>query len=252
MSWLVPREHGAYGQLGVPLVVALVASPLNPDAALIAAGATLAFFAYEPLLVKLGRRGRRRQTELARPATRSLILRGSAAVALGGFGLVQAALPVAAWGGVVGAVLVTFIFLALRQERTVWGECAAAVALSGAATPVAVANGVDLLTAYVEWAAWVVGFATSTFVVHAVIERSKKRSERASWGAIAIGLAILGVAAAVGSPVAAAAPLVLASAVVRWLSPHARHLRKLGFTLLGASVATGIGLWLMRSPAISG
>jgi hypothetical protein len=56
---LWPREHGAYAQLGAPLLCALLVRAPTLPAILLASGAVFAFLANEPLLVLLGHRGRR-------------------------------------------------------------------------------------------------------------------------------------------------------------------------------------------------
>ncbi|MBZ0235890.1 MAG: YwiC-like family protein, partial [Deltaproteobacteria bacterium] len=46
----LPREHGAYAQLGVPLVVALAAGRPGLAAAAFALAAIALFFVHEPVL----------------------------------------------------------------------------------------------------------------------------------------------------------------------------------------------------------
>src|SRR5437868_1047392 len=57
---LLPREHGAYFQLGIPLIIAYLRCAANLAMVELTAAAALAFLANEPLLVVLGHRGRRR------------------------------------------------------------------------------------------------------------------------------------------------------------------------------------------------
>jgi dihydropteroate synthase len=65
---LAPREHGAYGQLGFPLLTALCAAWPRPAGLLFAASAVTLFLAHEPALVAFGRRGERvRDEEGGRP-----------------------------------------------------------------------------------------------------------------------------------------------------------------------------------------
>ena len=60
---LAPREHGAYGQLGLPMLAALGSGLPGAVAALLSVSAWTLFLAHEPLLVLLGRRGERLQVE---------------------------------------------------------------------------------------------------------------------------------------------------------------------------------------------
>ena len=48
---MLPREHGAYGQLAFPLVTALVIAGVTLSGVLIAVAAIAGFLAHEPLLV---------------------------------------------------------------------------------------------------------------------------------------------------------------------------------------------------------
>ncbi|MDP2875112.1 MAG: YwiC-like family protein, partial [Holophaga sp.] len=54
---MMPREHGAYAQLGVSLLASLFLVPASPRAWGQALATTLVFLASEPLLVLMGRRG---------------------------------------------------------------------------------------------------------------------------------------------------------------------------------------------------
>lgn len=71
---LMPREHGAYGQLALPLLTALFSGRPTAAAFLYAAAAVFAFFAHEPLLVLLGQRGSRAFRELGARARLRLTL----------------------------------------------------------------------------------------------------------------------------------------------------------------------------------
>src|SRR5262245_28487506 len=69
---MLPREHGAYGQLLFPLVTALaVGWPTVAAYGLAVAGIAL-FVAHEPLLVVMGQRGVRAEREQTRRAWRWL------------------------------------------------------------------------------------------------------------------------------------------------------------------------------------
>ncbi|MFW5947417.1 MAG: YwiC-like family protein, partial [Gemmatimonadota bacterium] len=59
VSGLMPREHGAYAQLGFPLVTGLVYSGGQPGAVAFAVAAVAFFLLHEPLAVRSGARGAR-------------------------------------------------------------------------------------------------------------------------------------------------------------------------------------------------
>ena len=71
---LMPREHGAYGQLALPLLTALFSGRPTAAAFLYSTAAVFAFFAHEPLLVLLGQRGSRAFRELGARARLRLTL----------------------------------------------------------------------------------------------------------------------------------------------------------------------------------
>src|SRR5687768_15345064 len=139
---LLPREHGAYVQLLAPLVAALATFGAKTSSLLLALAACLAFAANEPLLVALGHRGRRMHKRDGARARRLLAIIVPAAAIAGGTGLVLsphagrlAVLIVA----IPAAVLVVFAWR--RAERSLAGEIVAAIALTGAALPIAIASG---------------------------------------------------------------------------------------------------------------
>ncbi len=76
---LLPREHGAYAELGFPLLSGLVLGSPGAASWLFVAAAILLFLANEPLVILLGVRGRRAREEMG-PAARRLVL------GLGGLG----------------------------------------------------------------------------------------------------------------------------------------------------------------------
>ena len=171
---LLPHEHGAYGQIALPLLCGLALGRPGAAAWLLALGAFLGFLSYEPILVASGRRGRRAREE---HGTRARGLAGgflSAAVALCGTGFVLSP-PAARWAAAVPPILAAGIALLvwLEVERTVPGEVAVAVALSSAGFPVGVASGARPGAAAAAWLAWSLGFAAATLAVEVVLARSR-------------------------------------------------------------------------------
>jgi hypothetical protein len=60
---LMPREHGAYFMLAMPLASALMGAGPSGGGLAWSAFAAIAFVAHEPLLVLAGRRGARRNRD---------------------------------------------------------------------------------------------------------------------------------------------------------------------------------------------
>jgi hypothetical protein len=230
---LLPREHGAYVQLAAPLLGALVTFGASLGGVLIAIAACLAFIANEPLLVLLGHRGKRMQAESGGRARRLLAVLLPAAGLAGLAGLVRAPASLHAVGILLVPTAVLLAFAWKKRERTFAGELVAAVALSGASAPVAVAAGASLSVAIFVWMTWALGYAWTVVAVHRVIARHRRRA------AMIDALAIVGWLAAACALVAfglwPALPLAACSIGLLILAPAASHLRTIGFVLVGAS-----------------
>jgi hypothetical protein len=243
---LAPREHGAYGQLGVPLVASLALAKPNLAAVGLAIGAIAAFFAHEPLLVLLGQRGTRARTQDGARAARRLQLLGMIALVFGGAGLFFA--PTIARLGAVPPLLLTSIvvwFVWRKEEKTTAGEITAAMALSGVGFPIALAEGVDLFRAGLVWVIWTIAFGISTLAVRAVIARAKRAGTQlivASYVAIAASI-ITSVGLALTDTVPTSVPIALVPFEVLGLGVlvfpvHTRHLRRVGWGLVAACIVT--------------
>lgn len=241
---LWPREHGAYVQLLVPLVTALLATGATWAGGMLALGAGLAFLASEPLRVVLGGRGPRLR-ELAGARARSrLALLATLAVIAGGSGLALAPRPTL-WLAAALAPLIGFVMLASRRGtiHTVVGECVAAIALAGAGAPVAVAGGIGLRDALVMWAAWSLAYAATVVVVQHVIAHHRRASSRAdARSRIAVVLLCGTLAAWIAAfPLASfALPLVIAAVLVLIWVPRATRLRAIGIAFLASSVVAAL------------
>ncbi|MCC7382259.1 MAG: YwiC-like family protein [Deltaproteobacteria bacterium] len=239
---LAPREHGAYGQLGVPLVAALAMGRPGAAALALTAAAALAFAAHEPLLVQLARRGHRARREDGPRAARALALTGGAAAILGALGLAlsPAAARVAALAPVALGAAVTLL-AARDQERTAPGEIAAAAALSGAALPVALAAGVPAPLAWWAWAAWCLSLSSSTLAVRSVIAHARRpipALRRILPAAAAAGLPPALLALGIGPPSAAlsAIPMTALALALAAAPPAPTGLRRVGWGLVATSV----------------
>src|SRR5688572_29450477 len=69
---LFPKEHGAYGQITVPLITAFLAAGVSTTGLLIATSMLAGFLAHEPALVLIGARGARAKRDLRQRAIRWL------------------------------------------------------------------------------------------------------------------------------------------------------------------------------------
>lgn len=245
---LAPREHGAWGQLGLPLLVAHLTGPATAAGWLFTAGAIAAFLAHEPFLVTIGRRGpRARQADGARAHRILLIAAGIGAVAMTA-GLVLA--PVAARVALIGCGLLGLLVrgkIVRGRERSLLGELLVATTLPALAVPVAMAAGQSASGAVGTWLVWMLGATAATCAVRDGIAHFKQGRPLAR-RLLPIGLVAIAGGAAVAGPLwgweqlAASSPMVVASLTLALRPPHPRHLRRVGWTLVAASVATTVAL----------
>lgn len=244
---LLPREHGAWGQLALPLVSALALGWPGAAALLLTAGVVLAFLCHEPLVVVLGQRGRRLKGELDRPARRRLGTAGLAALVAGGAGLLLS--PAPARLAVLPAILLGAASLGLvmmRLEKTTAGELVVAFALTAASVPVALAAGAPARHAWAASAVWAAAFAAATLPVRAVLLRARTkgavdRRPLAAAGVAAIGLLAILAGARGWLPWAAALavlPVALSAFVVSVARVRPQRLTQVGWTIVAASTVS--------------
>jgi len=240
---LLPHEHGAYGQILLPLAAGLALGRPGLAATLLALSALAGFLAYEPLLVAVGHRGRRaREQEGPRAARWSFALL-SLAVALGAVGFLLSPL-VARWAALAPPLLagVVALFVWKDAERTAVGELVVATALSSAGYPVALASGASLRAASAAWIAWVLAFGCAALAVQALLGRARKVSPdpgfRSAAGIAAFLAVAVGSAARTAVPwavPAAVAPVALAALGIVVFRVSPRQLKAVGWTIVSAA-----------------
>jgi hypothetical protein len=241
--WLVPREHGAYAQLALPLAAAYAGGWPGAAACLFGLAAIAAFLAHEPLLIRLHHRGKRAFTEAGQRAGRRLAVLAIVGVGAAGLAayLAPAAAAMALLPAFVAVVLAAFIFK--RRERTVAAEILASAALGSAALPVAVASGWHAEAALSAFAGWIAGFAAVTSVVWPIAhKRTVSRGARAVALLVPALVVVLAVARLGAQAAAAGAPLVVTAVAIAALRPAARLLRPLGWTVAAVSVAQAVAV----------
>ena len=250
---LLPREHGAYGQLSLPLVTALSVAGPSIAGLLLAASAVAGFLAHEPASVLLGLRGVRARQELCGAAIRWLTCCLGVSMIAGTFALLvihhsarwSIAVPI------VPALLLSVVTVRGREKS--WsGEIAAALAFAGLAVPISMAGGASCTTAMAVAAPFALLFVTSTLAVRTVILRVRgggnpqavRATRRAVFATTAVGATCLvWLAAADAFPVAtvaAAAPGLLTGVVIAARPPQPTRLRTIGWALVAVSVLTAV------------
>jgi len=249
-----PKEHGAYGQLIIPLATALIVGRRTAPALMLGAAAVLAFLAHEPLLVRLGQRGTRAARD---QRSRASVWFASTAIpaallAVGALAIASPVVRAAAIGPAALAALLAGV-IAGRREHTIGGEALAAATFAALSFPVARAAGVSMHAALSCASAFAGLFIASTVCVHAVIEhaRDPPAAVARATGAIAAAgsVAVLWWMARSGvvSTVApmAAAPGCAIAALAALVGLSARRLRLLGWTLVAMTIAGALLLVLV-------
>lgn len=245
---MLPREHGAYGQLLFPMLTALAIGRPSAAAWLTAAAAVAVFAAHEPALVMLGRRGAALRRARRREAMTWLLAFGAAAIAFGTLALVS--LPIAnRWTLAVPIVagVVAAAYVAQGRERTTDGEIVVAAALASVSFPVAVASSASTTVALTCALAYTAVFIAATVSVRAVISAAQRRTGPYRVVAFGMAVVVLATIAMLASQrvilpagVAAALPMCAIALALVWLLPPARYLRRIGWTLVGATALTGL------------
>jgi hypothetical protein len=249
---MLPKEHGAYGQLSFPIVTALLVGGPSLAALSIAVAAVAAFLAHEPFSVLLGLRGVRARRDLA--ARARVWLAGCVITGVAGAAgaIVFMDPPARLWLAVplAPAVLLACTTIAGR-EKSWYGEVAAALSFSGIAVPMAVASGVAPSAALAIAIPFAVLFIASTLAVRVVILRvrgggvNKAAAQVTRRATFAFSLLTAAGILAGTFPqwwpawtLIASAPGLLVASFLAAFPPPPTRLRTVGWTLVGLSVAT--------------
>lgn len=250
---LLPKEHGAYGQIAFPLITALAVAGASIAGLLLAVAVVAGFLAHEPAAVVLGLRGSRAKRELHESAIRWLTIWLALVV---GAGLATAAVivPTARWSLAVPAIPAVLLVIAMinGREKSWYGETAAAIAFAFVAVPLTLAAGASIDVAWTVAIPFALLFITTTWAVRVVILRVRGGGDPAaaaaarratltiSLGALAI---IVGMTTAgwLAPPLLiSAAPGLLTAAFVAARPPAAARLRLLGWSLVAVSTLTAV------------
>jgi hypothetical protein len=247
---LLPREHGAYAEIAFPVLTGLTLAKPSIATVCFAVTAISFFLVHEPVAVLLGARGVRAKEMWRAAARKRLALLTITAVATGltamllapSQGRTVALLPLAA-----GAVLLP-AFLSGRV-KTLTAETLVIAALAGMVLPMAVSSSVEWSLAWAASGVWFVTFTLGTLAVHAIKAKTGK-GVGAKWAVVATP--VLGIATSVGGlfsisagwlPATVGFALTLSGLLTTVLSIapiHPRQLKRVGWTLVTANVATWV------------
>ena len=240
MTLLLPREHGAYGQLLLPTVTALGlwGSP-QPVSYLLWVTALALFWAHEPLLVILGQRGTRPRREHGRWAGVLLLL--LLLVATGSLLAAYQRLPISLRPHLavpfgLGGLILPWLFA--RKEKTTVAELLVAIALSSWAAPILLSKGVAMARAYQLVWSFALLFVAAVLLVRGLMN---KLSLGWSLGVAGVGLLATHWAGLHGLlPPHAIWPLVPMVLLVTGLAlvrPSPRYLRHVGWSIVVVTLA---------------
>ena len=247
MASLFPREYGAYAELGFPLLTAFVAGGASLAAACFAAAVVAWFLVHEPVAVLRGVRGPRLRATLGAAARRRIVVLVLAGAASGLVALILAP-PAARLAALVPALGGAALLPALLggSAKSLVGELLVAAALASMLLPVGLAAGLPGTFVGPATGVWCAAFVLATVVVHAV--KARHKPDGPQWSiALTVALALLVLAAGVAASVHDDVPLTMGLAllptavlvlVVVALAVHPRRLKRVGWSLVTAHVAT--------------
>ncbi len=241
----LPKEHGAWAQVSLAAGAASLAAPAHPAGFWAWAAALLcAFLAHEPVLILLGQRGATARRSAARGW---LALWTAAGCVLGALGWARA--PEASRLGLflpaaLGGLLLPCILRG--HEKSLPGEGLAALALGGAALPLALRAGLAPEKGLLLAAGLMLAFALGTLLVRRFLAVLRKRPEPFSgWGAALLtgagagaGLILLWQGRLLLGLACLPLPL-LGLRLFAWPWPPAR-LKRLGWALALGNLATAL------------
>jgi hypothetical protein len=248
---LLPREHGAYGQIAFPLITAFGVAGVSAGGSLLAIAIAAGFLAHEPAAILLGLRGTRARCEPQAAAARWAGACLVVAIAAAAAGLAMTS-PSARWSFTLPLVPAVWLGLstATRREKSWHGEVAAATAFSAAAVPICLAGGAPIRIGVAVAIPFALLFVAGTLAVRVVILRVRGGGDpraatatcRAVFAVVGIGTATLvGLAAANLIPsavvAAAAAGLLIVTGIAAY-PPSPLQLRSIGWTLVLLSFLT--------------
>ena len=250
---LLPREHGAYGQMAFPLITSFAVAGVSTPALLIAVGVVAGFLAHEPLLVLLGRRGLRARREQWRRAAVSLAVASATAVGAGLAALWSVPLSIRFW---FLLPLMPAAFLAAsitaKREKNSQAEVAAALAFSLVAVPTCLAAGASIRTAVAVGIAFASIFVAGTLAVRVIVLEARGGGDPRA--ARATRVAVLAFTTAAGACLVAtawrgllpwttlfaAAPGLVGAGWLAVFPPSPTRLRVVGWTLVTTSAAAAL------------
>lgn len=240
---LLPREHGAYAQLALPMLTALASTWPSLAAIAMSAAAVAVFLSHEPLAILFGMRGTRALREGRERCVRRLIVLAIVAIAGGICGLVMGP-PIARTSVAlpIGLASSLALVMARKKERTLFGELLAVAMLSTVSLPIALSSGVTLKGALLATCVWISVFGEATLLARALV---RKTDALPRWALATFGIApVVAALACVANGfvplgvVFALVPTCLLSVGLAVAPPPPKRIRLVGWSLAASSLVT--------------
>jgi len=250
---LLPKEHGAYGQLAFPLVTSMLVSGAGVGTLFFTVAVMAGFVVHEPLLVLLGLRGPRAKREQGSAATRWVIVL-SLVLVLAGTAALRWIDPAHRAFLALPLVPALFIFFAAisGKGKSVAAEIAVAIAFSLTAVPLCLFGGASLRAGSMVALAFATNFVLATLAVRVVIAKVRGGGDPRLVAAMRRSVYVTAVAIVLGCAVAASrrvipwAPLVaivpgmVAAIWIATFPPPAAKLKAVGWTLVSISAIVAL------------
>ncbi|WP_372894371.1 YwiC-like family protein [Stieleria sp.] len=241
---LKPKEHGAYAILGIPIATSLLIAGLSVPGVCVAIASVTGFLAHEPLLIAWGHRGSRAQRSTPAATRRlfvllALTLLGGSLAFLTGSTAVRISLL-----GCLGLATSSFALAVAGNHRSLLNQLWGVVGLSVPCVPILLAGAIPIHQALEIWTTWLIGFAATTMAVRGVIAAQKRTPRTIHWVTIsALILLMLGLYSSARPLVIVTLPMLTMSVSLMIWPPPAKHLKRVGWTLVVGTVASAV--WMI-------
>lgn len=233
----LPAEHGGWGFLFEPIVLALAVRPSWPGA-LIALAFVFGFLTRQPLKLALQDLLR----EKSYPRTRWCWLFATA-YAIAAIAALSLAIALRGWtiiiplGLVAPLGLTQILYDANNRSRALLPELAGSIAMSSSAVAIALAGGMRILPAFALGGILVARFIPSIVFVRTLLQRSHGKAA-ASWPALALHAAAIVLVALFASKYAIAAMVLLFARAVWTLARPVPRAKTIGWREIAWGLTT--------------
>ena len=139
-----------------------------------------------------------------------------------------------------------FVLAIAGKHRTLGGQLWGIVGLSVPCVPILLSGDIPVGLTMEAWGTWLIGFGATTLAVRGVIASQKRQSRAIHWGVIAVlSLAVAALTWAGFQIPIVTLPMISMSWYLLYAPPPAKQLKRVGWTLVGGTVATACWMAIM-------